>query len=174
MGMRCRGISKAAYPSRATIPNTAGGRSILGLQPMRSLSGVLRATDPNQSPICGRPALAPSPTSYQPMSLIDCIKTAWLPALSIIGAWGVVRFFTPYQNRRNVRLAKAQEDYAYWKGKREAMEKSMKISHGYATTPFNLDRYNHISGKEAKYLERVERLIREQQEYNGQTKSPKA
>jgi hypothetical protein len=60
------------------------------------------------------------------------------------------------------RLGRAREKYAAAKAEKEAMELLQKDQgFGYFYSPFNRDRYRKVSGKVAKYEERVESLMRQ-------------
>lgn len=57
---------------------------------------------------------------------------------------------------RDRRLRKARERYAYWKGRREVLERN----YGNTNDAFRTDKTATANAKEAKYLERVEHYLR--------------
>lgn len=69
---------------------------------------------------------------------------------------GIINYF----RRRGLR--KAQERYAYWRGRREILEAHIRSDWYFGHNSHNRDRAIHAAGKEAMFMERVEILMREQ------------
>ena len=59
---------------------------------------------------------------------------------------------------RNRRLRQAREAYAYWKAKKEAVMEVCKMT---GMSQYDENKYVKSAAEEAKYVERVECLLRE-------------
>lgn len=64
------------------------------------------------------------------------------------------------------RLRRAKENYAKWKARHEAANSQMQLAirngdMGYVFNPYNRSKIVTAAGEEAKYLERVEELMRQ-------------
>lgn len=77
-----------------------------------------------------------------------------------MGGTVFMRTLLAWWRKRQLRLA--QEKHAYWKAHAAALAKSVNENTGYGGNPWNRGCLHKACGLEAKYMERVECLMREQ------------